>query len=71
MRKKELLMRINVATERTDESIKASTNRDSLHSRGLASEGYLGGYRDALQDVVLLINGTIPNRRQLWRREDA
>lgn len=32
---------------------------------------YQGGYADALSDVVLLLNGTIPNRRNYWRREDV
>jgi len=30
---------------------------------GLASEGYNGGYRDALSDVELLLNGIYPNER--------
>ena len=31
---------------------------------GLASEGYNGGYLDALEDVVLALNGVEPQR---WR----
>jgi hypothetical protein len=33
---------------------------------GLASEGYSGGYRDALSDVQLVLNGVRPNRRGWW-----
>ena len=33
---------------------------------GLASEGYNGGYADALQDVLLALNGTTPNRNNWW-----
>jgi hypothetical protein len=33
---------------------------------GLASEGYAGGYRDALDDVLLALNGVKPNRRFYW-----
>jgi len=36
---------------------------------GLASEGYAGGYRDALSDVLLLLNGVKPNRRHYWYDE--
>ena len=33
----------------------------------LAGEGYMGGYRDALDDVVLALNGVIPDRHCWWR----
>lgn len=32
----------------------------------LAGEGYMGGYRDALDDVLLALNGVIPNRHFWW-----
>ncbi len=35
-------------------------------SRGLASEGYNGGYRDALEDVMLAMRGIFPNQRHWW-----
>ena len=35
-------------------------------ARGLSSEGYFGGYRDALDDVLLALNGITPNRKGLW-----
>lgn len=34
---------------------------------GLSGEGYAGGYRDALSDVLLLLAGTLPNRRNYWK----
>lgn len=39
------------------------TDQNSLYSRGLSSEGYDGGYMQALQDVLLFMNGNIPNSR--------
>jgi hypothetical protein len=33
---------------------------------GVASEGYAGGYRDALDDVLLAMNGVKPNRHFYW-----
>jgi hypothetical protein len=35
-------------------------------AQALASEGYAGGYRDALDDVQLLMNGVEPDRRGYW-----
>ncbi len=37
------------------------------YASALASEGYAGGYRDALDDVLLLIRaGCVPERRHYW-----
>lgn len=36
------------------------------YAMGLASEGYAGGYRDALDDVLLALNGIPPDRRGWW-----
>ena len=33
---------------------------------GMASEGYNGGYRDALNDVLLVLSGVRPNRNGWW-----
>ena len=33
---------------------------------GPAVEGYACGYRDALRDILLLLNGTTPDRRHYW-----
>jgi hypothetical protein len=33
---------------------------------GLASEGYNGGYRDALEDCLLVLSGVTPNRHHFW-----
>lgn len=43
------------------------TDHQSMFSRGLASEGYAGGYRDALDDVLLALNGVTPDRRGWWK----
>ena len=41
--------------------------RQSRHAGGLASEGYKGGYRDALNDVLLFLQGVRPGTRGWWR----
>lgn len=50
-----------------DQEIEAFARSGGLYARGLASEGYKGGYRDALDDVLLALNGVSPNRRRWWR----
>ena len=37
-----------------------------FYAGGLASEGYLGGYRDALDDVLSALNGIKPQRSGFW-----
>jgi hypothetical protein len=44
---------------------------DNFYSRGLASEGYNGGYRDALYDVMLAIDGILPNRNNWWEEDGS
>jgi hypothetical protein len=47
--------------------IAANTNLGDKYSRGLAAEGYAGGYAQALRDVLLLMeSGTLPNTRHYW-----
>jgi hypothetical protein len=45
--------------------IHAST-QGGFYAAGLSSEGYLGGYRQALWDVKLALNGNKPNTRGWW-----
>ena len=37
-----------------------------IYSGPMSGEGYTGGYRDALQDVLLVLNGVQPRRRDYW-----
>jgi hypothetical protein len=41
--------------------------RNSHVAAGLASEGYAGGYRDALSDVLLALNGVNNGSSRYWR----
>ena len=42
-------------------------------ARGLANEGYHGGYHDALSDVILLLNGISPKHRNrhYWEKQEG
>lgn len=52
------------AASREVEGLAASGGK---YARGLAGEGYTGGYRDALRDVLLVLDGVVPNRNNWWR----
>ena len=70
MRKKQIMKHIDIAIGNVNKEIQFNTDRGGVFARGLAGEGYHGGYRDALRDVVLLLNDVIPNR-DYWRDEEA
>lgn len=38
-------------------------------ARGISSEGYHGGYRAAIQDVMVASNGTMPAQWEQWFHE--
>ena len=56
---------IQKALNRVSAEITALT-MGGFYSAGMASEGYAGGYRDALCDVLLALNRVKPNRRDYW-----
>lgn len=57
---------LDKAYKNVSNQIKMDTDQSSLYSKGLSGEGYDGGYRDALQDVLLALNGVLPNRNGWW-----
>ena len=54
------------AIDKVSKEIAFNASSGDLYARGLASEGYAGGYRQALEDVLLLLNGVKPNTRNYW-----
>ena len=62
--------RIRLALAAVNRRIAAFASQGGLYARGLSGEGYNGGYRDALSDVLLVINGCVPNRNQDWLTEE-
>lgn len=65
-----ILRRLRAAKEKVNTEISGHAKRGGLYARGLASEGYAGGYRDALEDVDLMLRGIEPSR-DYWRRRSA
>jgi hypothetical protein len=64
--------KIKKALERVEEEIRGFSSRSREqgekinYSGGLSREGYAGGYSEALSDVLLLMNGVRPRRRNYW-----
>ena len=59
---------VALAADRVRDKIAANTNQNSLYSRGLASEGFLGGYAAALSDVQSVMQKLPPSRRpEFWK----
>ncbi len=51
-----------------EQEIRDIQNPNDLFSKGLANEGYLGGYLDALMDIQLALNGISPTRNHWWEK---
>lgn len=69
MRKRDMLALIDKAAKVASKNISDNAASGGMYARGLASEGYDGGYRDALYDVTNLLSGVMPNRYPYWRRQ--
>lgn len=56
---------IDAASKKVRQEI-SYNSRGGFVAGALASEGYAGGYLQALSDVQLLLNGVRPNTRDYW-----
>lgn len=64
--------RLKLAQKRVRKDISGFAARGGKIATGLASEGWHGGYRQALSDIELLLNGVEPNDdRGYWRKEQS
>lgn len=59
---------VKQACEAVQKEISGHAESGGLYARGLASEGWNGGYAAALEDVKLALNGVEPNRWREWRQ---
>lgn len=55
--------KLNHVAQAVSKELAAQTDQNSLYAKGLSSEGYQGGYRQALWDVLQALNGGVPNGR--------
>mgnify|MGYP001339287469 CR=1 FL=1 len=60
---------IALAAEKVTRRIKGHASRGGPYAGALSAEGYNGGYRDALYDVQILMNGVRPNRENFYDEE--
>ncbi len=65
MRLHELIKVIQSAGKRVDFEL-ADLAVGGKYARGVAREGYAGGYRRALSDVLLASHGVRPSTRDYW-----
>ena len=67
-RDKEILRRISRVRAVVERKQIEGARSGGKYASGLSSEGYTGGYMDALDDVALLIScGQPQDRRGYWR----
>lgn len=67
---KGIIRKIEKATKQINQEIAISARGrlDNKLAGALAREGYTGGYCDALQDVLLLLNGCEPcHKPDCWK----
>jgi len=62
---------LNEVQHKVSKEISGHAARGGLYAGALAGEGYAGGYRDALSDVMLFLNGVWPDRREYWIEDDS
>lgn len=69
---KEIKRQLERVHKKVQKEISDFASRGSPFSAGLASEGYNGGYLDAISDVMLALNGVTPNyHKNWWSEEDS
>ena len=63
--RRSIMARLQAQRAKAADVMGRRTNQESLYSRGLSAEGYLGGYVAALDDAILILNGVEPQRQQV------
>ena len=56
---------IRIVQEVVNKEIAANA-KHGFYAAGLSGEGYHGGYRDALEDIIMMMNNIRPQRRSWW-----
>jgi hypothetical protein len=70
VRKREFLKLLDEALRRVNADISVNSKDGGMFGRGLANEGFAGGYAEALRDVdAVLRHGHPSDRRGYWRRD--
>jgi hypothetical protein len=67
--KAQLLKRLVGAHRRVSKAITGEAGSGGMYARGLSTEGYAGGYRDALNDIEALLRHGHPTDSRGWWKE--
>lgn len=68
VRTRDLKRNINRALDNVSAEMAQATGK---YGRGLATEGYAGGYQAALHDVLAALGGWHPNNSRYWPRPET
>lgn len=68
MRTRDFLKRLDAARERVSRETTGNARRGSMFARGLANEGYAGGYAAALRDLDSVLRDLPPADSRGQRR---
>jgi len=63
--------KLDIAYKKVNKIISVQA-KGGFYAAGLASEGYNGGYRQAIMDVIQVLNGNkpnFPNTRDFWIKD--
>lgn len=63
---KGIIRNVQRIRKQVNKTISAIASNGGRFAGALSSEGYAAGYRDALNDVLLMLNGVNPSRNQWY-----
>ena len=69
MRVKGIMRKLDIVAKNVNKAISSSVKDQGFYAQGLSTEGYRGGYRDAIQDVILALYGNHPKTRGYWDKD--
>lgn len=58
--------KLDKVLKKVNKEIIANATGRGLYASALSGEGYAGGYKDAINDVINVLNGVQPKRRNYW-----
>lgn len=69
---KGIIRKLSIVNKNIDRkmALQDGEGMSGFYARGMRSEGYLGGYRQAIVDVQLALAGGHPTTRELWDDPD-
>ena len=63
---KEIERKLDKVLENVNKAINVTAKSGEMYADPMSSEGYAGGYKKAISDVIQLLNGIHPKTRNYW-----